>query len=280
MNITKNNYEEFLIDHLHGELNGNLLKEMELFLQNNPSVKEEFELLQKTILVPDEKIIFQNKDLLLKNEKSTPLFITYKRPISIAASIVGIVFATYFFTQKSEDTTIAVNENKKIDTVQTIVKMNDSIASTTNLPITATQKNTIVVVKKQTKTNIKSSNIYHQPKKKLIEKLEQKNIPQPEIVVENKEIIIPQKETPFIENKLKEEMPTIIENKKDEALVANNTTSKGAIVLNEKKQPRLFQFINGIMRTSQKIQQKKEQLANTEILVMVGNKKIINLNQN
>jgi hypothetical protein len=61
--INRNNYEEYLLMYLDGELSSEDMKSVESFLESNPDLKEEFLLLQQTILQPEDVVFTGKKDL-------------------------------------------------------------------------------------------------------------------------------------------------------------------------------------------------------------------------
>src|SRR5688500_16387313 len=71
--INRNNYEEYLLMYIDGELSSSDKKAVELFLEENPDLKEELELLQQAILQPDEKIEFTGKQSLYRKEEGISL---------------------------------------------------------------------------------------------------------------------------------------------------------------------------------------------------------------
>jgi hypothetical protein len=66
MNINRNNYELYFINCLEGLLSEEEKSFLFLFLENNPDLKEEFEQLKETVLVPSE-ISFPAKKSIKKN---------------------------------------------------------------------------------------------------------------------------------------------------------------------------------------------------------------------
>jgi hypothetical protein len=66
--INRNNYEEFILLYIDGELSSAERQAVESFLELHPDLKEEMALLQQTILQPEE-IKFSEKDLLYKGEE-------------------------------------------------------------------------------------------------------------------------------------------------------------------------------------------------------------------
>ena len=73
MNINRNNYEDFFLLYADNELSKTERKIVEIFVQENPDLKEEFSMMKLTINSPDEKIKLLDKSFLLKKE---PPFIT------------------------------------------------------------------------------------------------------------------------------------------------------------------------------------------------------------
>lgn len=67
MEITRQNYESFLIDYLDGNLTDSQVEILMIFLNQNTDIKEEFEGLQITTLI-HENICFPNKTSLKKQE--------------------------------------------------------------------------------------------------------------------------------------------------------------------------------------------------------------------
>lgn len=63
-NINRNNYEEFFILHLDNELNAEQQQALQLFLQQNPDLQAELDLLSGTKLSIDETVVFPDKALL------------------------------------------------------------------------------------------------------------------------------------------------------------------------------------------------------------------------
>ena len=67
MRIDRNNYEEFFILYLDQELAQKDRLAVESFVEQNPDLKEELELLSQFRLQPDEEISFPDKSVLFKN---------------------------------------------------------------------------------------------------------------------------------------------------------------------------------------------------------------------
>ncbi len=73
--INTHNYEAFFLDFLDGNLSEKEQKELNRFLQNNPSLKEELESFENITLKP-EHIVFKNKQNLIKKTQAQHFEIT------------------------------------------------------------------------------------------------------------------------------------------------------------------------------------------------------------
>lgn len=67
MNINRNNYEEFFLMYIDGELNNHQQQMVEAFVQQNADLQFELDMLLETKLVTDDSIFF-DKSVLYKNE--------------------------------------------------------------------------------------------------------------------------------------------------------------------------------------------------------------------
>ncbi|WP_276502956.1 anti-sigma factor family protein [Terrimonas pollutisoli] len=66
MKITRHNYEEYFVLYLDNELSSEDRREVELFVQDNPDLKTELDLLRQSQLIPDTSIVFSNKEELMR----------------------------------------------------------------------------------------------------------------------------------------------------------------------------------------------------------------------
>ncbi|MBL7749275.1 MAG: hypothetical protein JNM19_17685 [Chitinophagaceae bacterium] len=73
MSITRHNYEEYFILYMDNELGSEDRRMVELFLQNNPDLKEELDSLLQYKMEPDTAIVFDGKEELLKVNGETPI---------------------------------------------------------------------------------------------------------------------------------------------------------------------------------------------------------------
>lgn len=66
MNINRHNYEEFFLLYVDHELSGNERAAVELFVQENPDLREELKMLEQAVLRAEKKVVFEDKASLLK----------------------------------------------------------------------------------------------------------------------------------------------------------------------------------------------------------------------
>ena len=69
MNINRNNYEEYFLLYADKELSADEKNMVEMFVQQNPDLEEEFVMLQQSVLKPDDTIALEDKKSLFRNEE-------------------------------------------------------------------------------------------------------------------------------------------------------------------------------------------------------------------
>ncbi len=87
--ISAENYENFMLSSIEKQLETAKQKELKDFLTNDKKFQEEFNLYQKTILIPDTKIVYSKKNKL-KRGIVIPLFSKFM----IIAAVLAIIFFT------------------------------------------------------------------------------------------------------------------------------------------------------------------------------------------
>lgn len=65
--ISRHNYEEFFLMYVDNELSAGERAEVELFVQQNADLAVEFEILQQTVLPPEDRFVFEDKNILEKS---------------------------------------------------------------------------------------------------------------------------------------------------------------------------------------------------------------------
>ncbi|RLD59670.1 MAG: hypothetical protein DRJ05_06070 [Bacteroidetes bacterium] len=114
--IDEINYEQTMLAELDGELSEKGSIDLKGFLSVNPKLKLEYNLLKSTFLVPDEKVVFDNKEELKKGG----VFAIYSTQIyyalSIAATII-ILLGFYFGISKKEQSNREFTNLEKMETI-------------------------------------------------------------------------------------------------------------------------------------------------------------------
>lgn len=283
MQINKENYEAFLIDYLHGELNPVDTKAVMEFIEENEWAAEEFKLLQDTVFHPEEDIYFENKEVLYRKEETRRAWtIQYKRYFAIAAILGGIFITYYFLLKKDQEPSYAQHEQEKTPT-QPILP-----------PAQVMEEKRTERIKKVSSPNTATAQVNNKrPKEVTTEKQpimeEHPDSPNP---IVNEAIVVqsPREEirewTPPPTHK-ESDTPVITQAKQtnketftpeEDNRVANRIASTRNVEWNSEKKPKLFRLINGVLGISRKLKQKEEQLSNTQVTVMVGNKILFNIN--
>lgn len=175
--INVGNYSNRLIALLENDLTPEETKSLEAEIKTYPELAAEFELFKKTKLVPENDIVFANKQVLTKKGGFTiiPLFARYS---AIAAIFIAIVMGVYFFTNKNKgeqmadkvDTTIA---KSKQDSISEILKSKNNIQNQlekeTERKMLAFGGVNVASVQKQSKKTVLPANKNPQNKKPIKE---------------------------------------------------------------------------------------------------------------
>lgn len=69
MNINRNNYEEYFLLYADKELPAHEKNMVEMFVQQNPDLEEEFIMLQQSVVKPDNTITLEDKNSLFRKEE-------------------------------------------------------------------------------------------------------------------------------------------------------------------------------------------------------------------
>lgn len=95
--ITQDNYEQFIIANLEGDLSLEEMEDFNRFLAINPQIKPELETYGKTILCPDKAVWFPDKKQLKKGRVIAMNFRGVFRYAAAAAVLLLLAGAYYFF---------------------------------------------------------------------------------------------------------------------------------------------------------------------------------------
>jgi hypothetical protein len=125
--INEENFDEFCIAKLEGDLETTAQEQFEIFLKSNPNKINEYKIYLKTLLEPDKSIIYTNKFGLKRkfiSRKTKPVLFIF----SAAASICFIILAYNYFNSISRH-----ESNKVADLIISIEKpIRQSINSTSH----------------------------------------------------------------------------------------------------------------------------------------------------
>jgi len=96
ININADNCEEYFVQYHDGELTASEEKQVEEFVQDHPQHKVDFELVQKARVEADRAIIFENKEVLYKQEKTEKVVYLAWLRWSAAAAVIVIAGLLWF----------------------------------------------------------------------------------------------------------------------------------------------------------------------------------------
>jgi hypothetical protein len=119
MQINRQSYEEFFLLYTDGELGLDEKRAVEDFIKENPDLEQELILMQQTVAVPDESIVFEDKELLYRKEeerKVIPWFrLSAAAVLLIAFSILGWLYLNHEQTVRNGQ--VASSEKVKVQPV-------------------------------------------------------------------------------------------------------------------------------------------------------------------
>ncbi len=88
------NHEAYFLLYVDGELATPQQKEVELFVLQHPQLQPAFLLLQQTVL-PQEELVFANKEQLYRPTEKKPVVVLMWRRIAVAAALMGLMFSVW-----------------------------------------------------------------------------------------------------------------------------------------------------------------------------------------
>ncbi|MBL7742482.1 MAG: hypothetical protein JNN00_03305 [Chitinophagaceae bacterium] len=101
--INLNNYEEWLLSYIDNELTVHETEEVESFVANNPVVKKELELFQKTKLQPEVIAHPDKESLYRRDEKVRVVSIRWWRIAAAAVLLIGIITTALVLLNNKKD---------------------------------------------------------------------------------------------------------------------------------------------------------------------------------
>ena len=127
-NINVNNYDEKLIALIENDLSQSEKDVLLSEINSYPELEKAYELFLKTKLIPDSKILFKNKESLIKTPfRILPLYIQIS---AIAALFIAVIIVFYFANNFNSKNQLANNEaivKAKQDSISKILKSKNNI---------------------------------------------------------------------------------------------------------------------------------------------------------
>lgn len=112
MKININNYEEWMIDYIEGNLSDAQVKEMQEFLTFHPELKAELDLFNETKLQPDTTVVFENKESLKKavGGRVVTMYSWVKYAASVAAVVMVFAGVRWFNSNNTTEDNVAIKQ--------------------------------------------------------------------------------------------------------------------------------------------------------------------------
>ncbi len=239
--INQDNYQEILILYDDNELNSWERQQTEAFLLQDPTLRNELMLLQKTKFVPDEPIDFPWKQLLYKKEGKGKV-VPFKWWRNVAAAIIatiGLWLGITYLQNDKNKLPVAVENNsiKKIKRIPPL-SVNEKLNEPKKNIVAENNRSKNVSFKKTVVKNSagKLSKIKHTPDVQLVKKQKELNVVS-EHGINNKNIATPENENQSIAVEKMQELNDIkLIKKNDPVNSLNDDLDNSDISINDKKE--------------------------------------------
>lgn len=144
--VTLENYEEYIVLQMDGELDAAGQEQLEAFMQLHPELREELSMYENTRLIPDTTVVFEHKESLLRNEPGGRVinFIGWFRYGAAAGLILLIALGVMKWTGDDTSNNIVV--------VDKIEQMSTPIAKSDDTAVSRPQQEEAVIVKQEAAT--------------------------------------------------------------------------------------------------------------------------------
>jgi hypothetical protein len=107
--VNEDNYTDFLIKRIERDLGELESSELEKFIGFYPPAQKDLLLFEKTILVADNRIVFENKSALKRSARIVPLFYQYA---AAAAVLLALISLPFLLTPSGDDLAQNFSGNK------------------------------------------------------------------------------------------------------------------------------------------------------------------------
>lgn len=96
--INRQTYEEYFLLYTDRELSPRERAAVEKFVEENPELKKELDILEQSVFTADESIVFENKDALYRKEqKAAVVFFNWKKMSAAAAVLIFFGLAAWMY---------------------------------------------------------------------------------------------------------------------------------------------------------------------------------------
>jgi hypothetical protein len=290
MNTESNQLEQRLVDMFHDEISAEEREALMALLQHDPDASLEWEAIQQTRLEPDLDIVFEHKNILLRETKKTGLRPLFKYVIGMAAILAALAMGTIFYW------------NRKVETPHVSVQSTPVPKDTPTATIAPLPEKATVAQNQVQQLPVKPEPVWpSKPTASRSGKAHQQGYtPNTEIAVDrNAQSNIPEKNVPIeqdLQKKVSQQTEeTMMENtivaekiEKDSLSDSGNAITfgpipqmvepKNTLVIDGEKGSGVLRVMNKVNHVFQKIRKGKNALLQKEIVVTLGDRTLISLN--
>ena len=107
--INQYNYPAYFVEYVNEALSQEDRLTVEAFANTQTALQKEFELYKQTKVLPNQAIVFANKEVLYKKEEKRPVVYMYFKQYSAAAILIGIMLTTFIVINKKDNNGEVVN---------------------------------------------------------------------------------------------------------------------------------------------------------------------------
>jgi|694.fasta_scaffold12789_9 hypothetical protein len=290
MNTESNQLEQRLVDMFHDEISAEEREALMALLQHDPDARLEWEAIQQTRLEPDLDIVFEHKNILLRETKKAGLRPLFKYVIGMAAILGALAMGTIFYW------------NRKVETPHVSVQSTPVPKDTPTATIAPLPEKATVAQNQVQQLPVKPEPVWpSKPTASRSGKAHQQGYtPNTEIAVDrNAQPNIPEKNVPIeqdLQKKVSQQTEeTMMENtivaekiEKDSLSDSGNAITfgpipqmvepKNTLVIDGEKGSGVLRVMNKVNQVFQKIRKGKNALLQKEIVVTLGDRTLISLN--
>jgi hypothetical protein len=224
--INQYNYPAYFVEYVNEALSQEDRLAVEAFANNQVSLTSEFELYKQTKVLPNQAIVFANKEVLYKKEEKRPVVYMYFKQFSAAAILIGIMLTTFIVINKKD------NNGKVVSTSNNETVLPNS--SEIKAPITNCNVDDKSLAKVKDQTNSSNSGIEKLSTGKKISS--KKNISNTEVALNNVETnklqsptVASQKKLTSVENIVGKNQNIVKPIIEEQSIAKTNTNEVGVI---------------------------------------------------